>query len=309
MSAAIKPGPSRRLMAGAISLISVSALFLSACADDPAASGDKETTAPSRSIEKKQEIHDMLPKNVKDSGKLGVGTEAYYPPYSYYDKNEKIVGLDQDLIQAIGKVAGIEVTVENMAWDGLLPALDAKRFDMVNGGIGINPDRLQKYDMVSFYDSSQGITTTSENPKQIKSRDDLCGLNVSVLESSYQLTLLEKLNTEQCSAKPVNILAFPSDSDALQQLKNGRADAHLSQYPVAAYNAKNFGDGKTFTTIEEPAFGPYKVGFVFRKGDAEMRAAVQAAMNELIKTGVYQDILKQNGLENGAITSSEINPS
>lgn len=308
MSAIQKAGSSRRLMTGVVSLVGASAMLLTGCAGGTTSEQPGEEPAESGGIQMNQEIHDMLPAKVQESGELIVGTEAYYPPYSFYDEDDNIVGLDHDLTRAIGEVFGVKVSVENMAWDGLLPALDAKRFEMVNGGIGINPDRLQKFDMVSFYDSSQGITVTAENPKGIESRDDLCGLNVSVLEASYQLTLLEDMNADQCSSSPINILAFPSDSDALQQLQNGRADAHVSQYPVAAYNAQNFGNGEIFTTIEEPAFGPYMVGFVFRKGDTEMSGAVQAAMNELIETGVYQEILKSNGLEGGAIETSEVNP-
>lgn len=295
---------SRHTSFATVAALSAAALLLSGCAGTEDSTGEERPGA-----EMSQEIHDMLPDRIKDSGVIAVGTEAFYPPYDYFDDDETtIVGLDPDIVHALGDVLGVEMKLEHMAFDGLLPALDAKRIDMVTGALGVNADRVAKYDFVSYFNTPQGITVLADNPKGVESRDDLCGLNVSVLDASHQLNLLEEMNGDICSGNPMNIMAFPADSDALQQLQNGRADAHLAQYPVAAYNAETFGGGDTFLAISEDAFGPYILGKVFRKDDTELRDAVQAAMNELIESGVYQEILEAHGLESGAIERSEINP-
>ena len=300
----MKPRPATRT---AIAALAASALFLTGCASQGAEnSGAPESERPTASVN--TDIQAMLPARITESGIITVGTEAYYPPYeSFADDDSTIIGLDPDLLHAIGDVLGVEMKIENLAFDGLLPALDAKRLDIVSAALTINADRVEKYDFVSYFNTPQGITVLADNPKGIKTRDDLCGLNVAVLDASHQLSLLEAMNQDVCSDNKMTITAFTSDADALQQLQSGRADASLSQYPVAAYSAANFGSGDTFTAISDASFGPSLLGEVFRKDDSELRDAVQAAINHLIESGVYEEVLDSHGLAVGAITQAEIN--
>lgn len=276
-----------------------------ACANDEAAEGEKDDSNQNAMVE---EIHNMLPDDIKDAGVIKVGTEAYYPPYDLFaEDDETIIGLDPDIVHALGDVLGVEMQIENMAFDGLLPALEAGRFDMLTGALGTTEERIEKYDFVSYFKAVQGITTVADNPHNIQSKEDLCGLNVAVLDASYQLGLLEEFNEDMCASDPMDIQAFPSDSDALMQLQNGRADAHIAQYPVAVYNAQNFGGGESFEVVGDDSFGAQLLGKIFRKDTPELRDAVQAAMNELIENGTYQDILDDHGLAEGAIDESVIN--
>lgn len=298
---------SRRFTFATVAIAATAAMLLTSCADDVLT--EEEDTTKSSAAAYNEEIHDMLPDRIKESGVIAVGTEAFYPPYDYFaDDETTIVGLDPDLVHAVGEVLGVEMDIQNMAFDGLLPALEAKRLDMVSGALGVNAERVEKYDFVSYFNTPQGITVLADNPEGIEKKEDLCGQPVSVLEASHQLMLLEKMNENECASNPMEIMAFPADNDALQQLLTGRAVAHLAQYPVAAYNAENFRGGDTFAAFPETSFGPYILGKVFRKDDTELRDAVQAAFNDLIETGKYLEILEAHGLEDGAIEKSEINP-
>lgn len=291
----------------ALAALTASALLLTGCSGSEAPDAGTDTSAGS-DVKQNDELHAMLPERIQKSGTLVVGTEAYYPPYEYFaDDETTIVGLDPDLLDALGGVLGVEIKLENMAFDGLLPALDAKRLDMVTAAVSTNADRVKKYDMVSYFNTPQGIIVPAGNPKDVKDQTSLCGLNVSVLDASNQLTLLEEMNETVCASNPANIMAFAADTDALQQIKTGRADASLAQYPVAAYNAEHFGGGKDFTAISEPNFGASILGEVVRKDDTELRDAIQAAMNELMESGTYMQILEKHKLEVGALPKSEIN--
>ncbi|WP_217136137.1 ABC transporter substrate-binding protein [Leucobacter chinensis] len=297
-----------RLLFGGIAAIAATTLVaLTGCSADNDTAKDPAAPAETKT-EVVDEIRELLPKRIQDAGVIKVGTEAYYPPYDYFgDDEETIVGLDPDLLHALGGILGVEFAIENMAFDGLLPALEAGRFDMVSGALGTTEERIAKYDFVTYFSATQGITTVAENPKGIKGKDNLCGLNVAVLDASYQLSLLESFNDNECASNPMKIQAFQSDSDALMQLQNGRADAHIAQYPVAVYNATTFGDGKKFAVVNDETFGAQLLGKIFRKDEQELRDAVQAAMNELIRSGAYGDILEEHGLALGAVETSEIN--
>ncbi|WP_341952489.1 ABC transporter substrate-binding protein [Salinibacterium sp. TMP30] len=300
----MKPRPSTLT---AVAAVAAAALFLTGCSATEVGSQDVPASdRPTAALN--TDIQAMLPERIMESGVITVGTEAYYPPYeSFADDDATIIGLDPDLLHAVGDVLGVEIKLENMAFDGLLPALDAKRLDIVSAALTINADRVEKYDFVTYFNTPQGITVPADNPKGITTRDDLCGLNVAVLDASHQLSLLEAMNDDLCSDNQMTVTAFTSDADALQQLQSGRADASLSQYPVAAYSAANFGNGNIFTAISDPSFGPSLLGEVFRKDDTQLRDAVQAAINDLIDSGVYEEVLDANDLAVGAITQAEIN--
>lgn len=292
----------RRLTLATITAASAAALLLSGCTSAPEATDE-------HAAEMNQEIHDMLPDHIKAAGEIKVGTEAFYPPMEYYDEDqETIIGVDPDIIDALSEVLGVKLKLQNLAWDALLPALDAGRIDMVTAAMGINEERIQKYDFVSYFNTVQGVTVLAENAGSVAEPKELCGLNVSVLDGSHQLDLLDQLNADTCGDDPMTVMPFPAESDALQQLQNGRADALLSQYPAAAYNARTFGKGKTFVATPMEDLTPQILGEAFRKDEPELRDAVLAAMNEIINSGAYAEVLKANDLENGAIDQSEVNP-
>ena len=115
----------------------------------------------------------------------------------------------------------------NLAVDGLLPALDTKRIDVVAAAMTDTVARQAKYDFVDYFLTGQGIVVPTGNPKNISGIDSLCGLNVSVLEASAQVDILERFNTEECASKPIVITALATDADAMLQVQSGRADASL----------------------------------------------------------------------------------
>lgn len=291
-----------RRAALACAAVSSAALLLTGCG------GDSEA-GENPAAQMNQEIHDSLPERIKDAGVLKVGTEAFYPPHEYFDVDqETIIGIDPDIVDAIGEVMGVEIELQNLSWDGLLPALDAGRIDMVSAAMGVNAERVKKYDFVSYFNTIQGVTVLAENADKFAEPKDLCGRNVSVLDGSHQLDILDDLNSGTCSGDKMTIMPFSADSDALQQLKNGRADVHLAQYPAASYNARTFGNGKTFVAHPMEELEPQILGNAFRKDEGELRDAVLAATNELIESGSYAKILEEHGVGNSAVTESEVNP-
>lgn len=295
----------RRTLFASLATVSAAALVLTGCSADDGA--DAESATPSAAMV--QEIHDMLPESIRDAGVIQVGTEAFYPPHEYFAEDEEtIIGVDPDIVYALGDILGVEMNLENMAWDGLLPALDAGRIDMIAAAMGVTEERVQKYDFVSYFNTVQGATVLAGNSNNISVAADLCGLNISVLDGSHQLDELEKFNAAECAGNEMTVMPFPADSDALQQLQNGRADAHIAQFPAASYNAETFGGGDTFEALPMDDLAPQILALSLAKDSTELRDALQAAMNELIDSGLYAEILAEHGLESGAIVESEINP-
>lgn len=283
--------------------------LLSSCgtADDarPAAGGGSEPVA-SEAVD--QKLHESLPADIKEAGKVSIGTEALYPPFeSFDDDNETIVGLDPDLAQALGQVLGVEVEFTHTAFDGLLTALDGGRFDLVMAAITDTKDREEVYDFVDYFLTGQSIVVKKDNPEDIKGITDLCGQPVAVLKASTQEKLLGQFNEEECADDPIEIDSFPSDKEALMQVQTGRDVASFTQDAVGSYNAATIGGGNQFEIANSEALLPTPVGIVFTKEDTQLRDAFKAALEKLIANGTYDEILAEYQLESGAVDSVTIN--
>jgi polar amino acid transport system substrate-binding protein len=282
-------------------------MLLTACgssddADDPAAG------EPVASQDVDQKLHDSLPADIKDAGKVTIGTEALYPPFeSFSDDNKTIVGLDPDLATALGQVLGIEVEFTHTAFDGLLTALDGGRFDLVMAAITDTKDRQEVYDFVDYFLTGQSIVVKKGNPEGIEGISDLCGQSVAVLKASTQEKMLGQFNEDECADDNIEIDPFPSDKDALTQVQSGRDVASFTQDAVGAFNAANIGGGNQFEVANSEALLPTPVGIVFTKEDTQLRDAFKAALEKLIADGTYEEILSNYELEGGAVDSVTIN--
>lgn len=268
-------------------------------AGNPDAAPDQETN---------QALHDRLPADIRESGKVTIGTEALYPPFeSFADDDKTIVGLDPDLAEAMGQILGVEVVMTHTAFDGLLTALDGGRFDLVMAAITDTKDRQAKYDFVDYFMTGQAIVVKKGNPEGIEQVADLCGKNVSVLTASTQQKLLGEFNEDECVQDAIEVTALPSDKDALLQVQTGRADATFTQDATGAYNARTIGGGNQFEIANSEPLLPVPVGMVFDKADTDLRDVFKAALEELIASGEYDEILEKHGLSTGAFKDATIN--
>jgi polar amino acid transport system substrate-binding protein len=300
---------SARTLTGAALAVTVAAL-VTACGGD---SGDDTAAAPSSSaaaaeVEADPALTAMLPQAIQDAGTMRIGTEALYPPYEYLDEDgQTIIGLDPDLVQAVSDRLGVEFELTNTAFDGLLPALDGDRFDVIAAAVSDTKARQANYDFVDYFQAGQAIVVASGNPEGISGVEDLCGKPVSVLVSSAQEALLNQFNGDQCKSDPITITSLPTDQDALLQVQSGRAQASFTQEPVGRYNAAQIGGGNAFEVANDETLFPNPLGFVFDKEDTQLRDAWQAAVQSLIDDGTYADLLEARDLGSGAVEQATVN--
>ncbi|MFF2631870.1 ABC transporter substrate-binding protein [Microbacterium sp. NPDC058021] len=298
--------PQRTLgrMAFAISGLALSAVLVAGCAG----TSDAPASESAAGANAENEFFQALPAAVQEAGSVSVGTEAYYPPYEYIDTDgSTIVGLDIDLLDAVTERLGIDYKLENVAFDTLLPSLDAERYDVVVAGITDTVERQANYDFVDYFAADQAIIVTAGNEAGISSMADLCGLTVSVLVDSTQQSLLEEQNAAACASDPIDILTQQSDTEALMQVQSGRAAALLTQEAVGMYNASQIGGGTAFEVANEGSIEPMPLGYVFAKGNDELRDAFQKALQSLVDDGTYDEILSSYSLINAALDEITVN--
>ncbi len=300
----------KRSITTATVLLAVAAL-VSGCGGD----GDDTSTTPGAGggepapeVQKDDELFAMLPAEIQESGTISVGTEALYPPYEYLDEDgTTVIGLDPELLDAVTARLGITYELTDTAFDGLLPALEGKRYDLVAAAVTDTKERQAKYDFVDYFNAGQAIVVAAGNPEGITTVEDLCGKAVSVLVSSAQESLLNDFNADECSADQIDITSLPNDQDALLQVQSGRAVASFTQEPVGRYNAAQIAGGSAFEVANSEPLFANPLGYVFPKDSTELRDAVQAALQSLIDDGTYGEVLDARDLGSGAVDEATVN--
>jgi polar amino acid transport system substrate-binding protein len=298
---------SRIAAAGAVAV--AGALLLSGCGDhtDGAQSGGKTkgSAAP---------LFDKLPKKIQDKGYINVGSDIAYAPVEFMQSG-KAVGIDPDLAAAMSKQLGVEFTFQGGTFDGLVTGMNSGRYDLIMSAMTDTKNREQGLDdkgkkvgsgadFVNYFKAGSTILVQKGNPKHIRSLKDLCGTTIALQRGTANEDLA-KAQSKKCD-KPIKILDFKKDTDALVQVKQGRAVADLNDFPVAAYNAKTSGGGQDFEVVgDQIDAAPY--GIAISKNNTKLRDAVQAAMNAIMKNGDYAKVMKKWQVTNGALDKATIN--
>jgi len=283
------------------------ATTLSACSSSskPASSDTTPTSAASA------DLFSKLPAAIQASKKIRIGSDIEYPPIEFYKEGTtQVEGLDYDLAKAMAAKLGVKVTfVNDTDFAGIIGALQAGRFDIIMSAMNDTAERRAKgADFIDYFTAGTSIIVKKGNPKGITDLDSLCGNTVAVQKGTVQDTDLITPQIAKCpSTSKLTVLRFEKDTDALQQVKNGRAVANLEDFPVAGYNAKTSGGGNDFDAVNVPGIGPGNYGIAVLKKNTELRDALQAALKAVIADGTYDQILAKWNVTAGALKTAPIN--
>ena len=257
----------------AVALLSgVAVLFsLAACGSSSAGSADNGSSTSASALEQ-----------VKKAGKIVFATEGTYAPFSYHDsETNELTGYDVEVAKAIAKEVGVKAEFAEGSFDSLLAGVDAKKYDTVADQISATDERKAKYDFTEPYTYSYGVVvTTKDNPKGVKSFDDVKGLKAAETgTSNWNKTAQEK------GATIVQVNDFGQAVDALT---TGRADVTLNDGLAVLDYLKQKPDANikiAAKTEKTPA-----AQLPFRKGSDDLVKAVDDAIAKLQKDGTLTKI-------------------
>ncbi|MGP3969603.1 ABC transporter substrate-binding protein [Streptomyces sp. 6N223] len=310
--------PRRPRLAAVGALIAAGALLLGACGDqtDDGESGDSGGTGGGASEETQDaqsDLHAMLPQEIQDAGEIVVGSDIAYPPIEFIDENDEIAGIDPDIGEALGEVLGVDFTFENGTFDGLILGMNNGRYDIIMSAMTDTKERQEGAsadaggggaDFVNYFQAGSAILVAKGNPEGVQGVDDLCGLTVAAQQGTANEALVEE-QQDACD-EPIDPVINEVDTDSITALQNGRADAVITDYPVALYNELTAGDGELFEVVgDQIDAAPY--GIAVPKDQTELSDALQAAVQEIMDNGTYAEILQEWNAETGAIDEATVN--
>jgi polar amino acid transport system substrate-binding protein len=236
------------------------------------------------------------PARIKTAGKFIVASDLSYAPMEFVKEGtNEAIGADIDLARCIAEAWGVTLEVQNTSFDAIIPALTSKKADVIMSSMSVTDERKQQVDFVEYLVAGSGILVKKGNPEGIRSIADLCGKKVAIQVGTVQIDEAEEQNAK-CSQK-IQVTTFEQNTDTIQAVASGRADAALMDYPVAAYGASQVAG--TEVVGEQYNTGPY--GIAVRKDDTEVRQGLEAALRAMREKGKYDAILRYWGLEAGAL--------
>jgi polar amino acid transport system substrate-binding protein len=248
----------------------------------------------------------LVPAAVKSKGTLTVAADASYAPNEFIGPDgHTVIGMDADLIKAIGGLMGVKVNVVNATFDSIIPGLAAKKYDVGISSFTDSKEREKTVDFVTYLTAGESFYTKAQGGTTISSIADLCGHTVAVEKGTTELTDAQTQSGKCTKAgKPaVTILPFPDQNGANLAVSTGRAQLGFADSPVAEYQVKK-SSGQFKLVGQSFANAPY--GIAIPKGSG-LDKPILAALQELIKNGQYKAILTHWGVEAGAISSPKIN--
>jgi len=238
---------------------------------------------------------------------IRIGSDVSYAPLEFFD-HKSVRGFDYDLAQALGAKLGAHVEFTNHDFNGLPKALQRGRYDAVISAMSDTRAREKQLDFIDYFLAGSGILVRHGNPEHIFSLEALCGLTIDVQKGTSQETAIAKVSQrcQDLDLKPISVLTFSTDADAFKAFQQGKSVAHVSDYPVVAYQARTFGGGKVYE-VAGRQFGVIPYGIAVGKTNVRMRQELQSALRDLIQNGTYDALLKKWGLEQGAMRAASIN--
>ena len=233
-------------------------------------------------------------KRIEKSGKLVLGTSADYAPFEYHtliDGKDTIVGLDISIAQEIAKDLGVQLEIEDSAFEGLLATLNTGKVDIVISGMNPEPDRLEAADFSKiYYEAKQAVLVRAEDKDKIKTIADLDGKQVGVQLGTTQ----EKFAKAQM--KGSNLVSLSKIPDLVMELKNKKVDALVVELPVANGYVKNNNDlALSDIVVKEESGG---VAIAVAKSNSDLVKQIDKTIDRLIADGSIEKFVQEANEKN-----------
>lgn len=217
----------------------------------------------------------------EEKNKIYVGTNAEFEPFEYRD-GDKIIGFDIDLINEISKIMGFQFEIVDMQFDGLLPALEAKKIDVIIAGMTATEERKQFVNFSDPYYSSKQSIVVQANNTDITSFDNFTGKKVGVVLGYTGDILVSELPN-------VEVQKFNTTSETVLALKAQKVDAVVLDYEPA----KNYVAQNTELKLVETDAATEEYSIAMRKDDTEFLAKVNEALKTIKENGTYDALISK----------------
>jgi polar amino acid transport system substrate-binding protein len=224
----------------------------------------------------------------EDMMKLKIGTEGAYPPFNNLTADGKLEGFDIDIANALCAEMKAECEIVTQDWDGIIPALQAGKFDAIIASMSITAERKEKVDFSKkYYQTPPAIAVAKDSTIADASPESLKGKSLGVQASTTHFNFAEAKYGES------DIKGFPSAQEYQLDMASGRVDGVMDDVMVlrgwlateAGACCKILG-----TLTPDPVINGEGAGIAVRKGETALADKFNAAIDAIRASGEYKKI-------------------
>ena len=223
-----------------------------------------------------------------DGDTIVFGTDATYPPFESLDAGGKFTGFDIDITNALCDHMKVKCTFVNQDFDGIIPALQAKKFDAIISSMSITPEREKIVDFTNkIYNTPPAIAIPKDSTLKEATDEALKGKTIGAQSSTTHA------NYASAHLKDAELKLYPSADEYKLDLSNGRIDAAIDDVVVLSEWVKSDAGNccKMLGTLKsDPVINGVGAGIAIRKGDTALKDKLNAAIAAIRADGTYKKI-------------------
>jgi arginine/ornithine transport system substrate-binding protein len=225
----------------------------------------------------------------KDWTKVRIGVEGAYPPFSYVTPDGELAGFDIDIAKALGNAMGAEVELVAQDWDGIIPALLAKKYDAIIASMSITEERKKKVAFAGKYYQTPAKFVCKKGSMTEFSKENIKGKKVGV----QRATIHDNYLTDNYG-QDVEVVRYGTQDEAYLDLVAGRVDLLLADSVALSDGFLKKPEGQDFQFIgpdltDKKWFGD-GAGIAIRKEDQDLVEKFNQAIDKIRADGTYKKI-------------------
>lgn len=214
---------------------------------------------------------------------LRVGTDATYEPFESIDEDGNFVGLDIELITMVAEELGMELELQNINWDGIIPGLMNGNYDCLITAMTITEERQKQINFSDPYFTIMQAIVVREDDDRISGFEDLIGMTVTAQNGTTG-------DLYASAAHGIKVKRFDTNPQAIQELLNKNADAAIMD-DLVAYQAIAKMKGLKVIPIAEAEVENYGIGI--KKGNDQLLKKINGALENLRENGKLEALIEK----------------
>ena len=277
-----------------VATLALIAIPLAACQPTPEPTEMPPTEAPAEEpVEAPPEDENEWTR-IQAAGKMVVGTSADYPPFEFINEDNAFDGFDIALMEEIGSRLGVEIEWQDIAFDGLIAALQAGKIDGIIAAMAATPERDEQVDFtINYYEGSDAILVQEGSGLAIVAPEEIAGAKIGTQTGTIHEQWVRENLVDTGDMDEANLVRYERADQAILDLKNGRLDVVVMDY----YAAKSFVEqGGIELVLEENLMGESQA-IAIPEGAAGVKWHLDQVVQQLIDEGFVDGLVQEYLLE------------
>jgi polar amino acid transport system substrate-binding protein len=277
-----------------VATLTLIAIPLAACQSTPAPTEMPPTEAPAEEpVEAPPEDENEWTR-IQAAGKMVVGTSADYPPFEFINEDNAFDGFDIALMEEVGSRLGVEIEWQDIAFDGLIAALQAGKIDGIIAAMAATPERDEQVDFtINYYEGSDAILAQEGSGLAIVAPEEIAGSKIGTQTGTIHEQWVRENLVDTGDMDEANLVRYERADQAILDLKNGRLDVVVMDY----YAAKSFVEqGGVELILEENLMGESQA-IAIPEGAAGVKWHLDQMVQQLIDEGFVDELVQEYLLE------------